>query len=165
MLSALLGDEAELEPLKRLITEKTEGNPFFIEEIVQALFEQGALIRNGRFKLARPLAEIVIPPTVQAVLASRIDRLEPNEKELLHTMAVIGREFPFELIRHLVADPSANLEHSIGILQAAEFIYEQPAFPDTEYVFKHALTQEVAYNSVLIERRKTLHERAGAAIE
>jgi predicted ATPase len=165
MLSALLGDEAELEPLKRLIAEKTEGNPFFIEEMVQALFEQGALVRNGRLTLARPLAEVTIPATVQAVLASRIDRLAPSEKELLQTMAVIGREFPLPLIRQVAGNSQADIERTLAVLQAGEFIYEQPAFPDPEYIFKHALTQEVAYNSVLIERRKLLHERAGAAIE
>src|SRR5215472_13871571 len=165
MLSVLLGDEAELEPLRRLITEKTEGNPFFIEEMVQALFEQGALIRNGRLTLTRPLAQIAIPTTVQAVLASRIDRLAPDEKELLHTMAVLGREFPLPLIRQVAGKSQADFERTLAVLQAGEFIYEQPAFPDPEYTFKHALTQEVAYNSVLIERRKRLHDRAAAAME
>ncbi|MBV8362599.1 MAG: AAA family ATPase, partial [Deltaproteobacteria bacterium] len=165
MLSALLGDKTELQPLKQLIAQKTEGNPFFIEEMVQTLFEQGALIRNGRVTLARPLAQITIPTTVQAVLASRIDRLAPDEKELLHTMAVLGREFPLPLIRQVAGKSQEGIRRMLNVLQAGEFIYEQPAFPDPEYIFKHALTQEVAYNSVLIERRKLLHERAGAAIE
>jgi class 3 adenylate cyclase len=165
MLSALLSDAPELMALKRLITDRTEGNPFFIEEMVQELFEQGALIRNGRPQLAWPLGRIAIPATVQAVLASRIDRLAPQEKELLQTLAVIGREFPLPLLRQVAANSQADLERALSTLQAGEFIYEQPAFPDPEYVFKHALTQEVAYNSVLIERRKLLHGRAGAAIE
>src|SRR5262249_13019574 len=101
MLSALLGDETELEPLKRLIADKTEGNPFFVEEMVQALFEQGVLARNGRVILNRSLADITIPLTVQAVLAARIDRLPRREKELLQTLAVIGREFPQELIQRV----------------------------------------------------------------
>jgi predicted ATPase len=165
MLSGLLGDEPELEPLRRPIAERSEGNPFFIEEIIQALFEQGALARNGSIKLTRPLADVRVPATVQAVLASRIDRLSPNEKELLQTTAVIGREFALPLIRRITGKPEADLERGLRALQTAEFVYEQPAFPDPEYVFKHALTQEVAYNSVLIERRKLLHESAGAAIE
>ena len=94
MLSALLGDGAELAPLKRLIIERTEGNPFFMEETVQVLLDEGALVRNGADKLTRPLSELKIPPTVQAILAARIDRLPPSEKDLLQTLAVIGREFP-----------------------------------------------------------------------
>jgi class 3 adenylate cyclase/tetratricopeptide (TPR) repeat protein len=165
MLSALLGDEPELEPLRRIIAERSEGNPFFIEEIIQALFEQGALARNGSIKLSRPLADIKVPATVQAVLASRIDRLPPNEKELLQTMAVIGLEFPLQLIREVTGKPHPDLDRALKVLQGGEFVHEQPAFPDPEYAFKHALTQEVVYNSVLIERRKLLHDRAGAAIE
>jgi class 3 adenylate cyclase/tetratricopeptide (TPR) repeat protein len=165
MLAALLGGAAELKPLCRLIGERTEGNPFFIEEIVQALFEQGALARNGEVKLVRSMAEIKVPPTVQAVLASRIDRLPADEKELLQTVAIIGREFSHQLVQRVAGCSAAELERMLGDLQSGEFIYEQPAFPDTEYAFKHALTQEVAYNSGLSERRKLLHERAGVAIE
>jgi tetratricopeptide (TPR) repeat protein len=165
MLGALLGGESELEPLRRLIAERSEGNPFFIEEIIQALFEQGVLARNGSIKLTRPLAEIKVPATVQAVLASRIDRLPPDEKELLQTIAVIGREFPLQLIREMTGKSNSELDRVLRVLQSGEFVNEQPAFPDPEYVFKHALTQQVAYDSVLLERRKLLHERAAAAIE
>jgi class 3 adenylate cyclase/tetratricopeptide (TPR) repeat protein len=165
MLSALLGDEAELEPLKRLVADKTEGNPFFVEEMAQALFEQGILVRNGHVKLSRSLANIKIPPTVQAVLASRIDRLPLSEKELLQTLAVMGREFTQELIQRVAGIPEAELERMLGNLQSGEFVYEQPTFPDVEYSFKHALTHDVAYNSLLTDRRKLLHERAGEVIE
>ncbi len=165
MLSSLLGDDKGLIPLKRLIIEKTEGNPFFMEETVEVLLDDGALIRNGSIKLVKPLAELKIPPTVQAILASRIDRLPPDEKALLQTLAVIGREFPFGLIKSAVAKPDDELNRMLGDLQLAEFIYEQPATGDIEYTFKHALTQEVAYQSVLVERRKVLHEKIGAAIE
>ena len=165
MLSSLLGDGKDLVALKRLIIEKTEGNPFFMEETVEVLLDDGALIRNGSIKLVKPLAELKIPPTVQAILASRIDRLPPDEKALLQTLAVIGREFPFGLIKSAVAKPDDELNRMLGDLQLAEFIYEQPAAGDIEYTFKHALTQEVAYESVLVERRKVLHEKIGAAIE
>jgi tetratricopeptide (TPR) repeat protein len=165
MLGALLGTESELEPLRRLIAARSEGNPFFIEEIIQALFEQGALARNGSIKLTRPLASINVPATVQAVLASRIDRLPPDEKELLQIIAVIGREFPLQLIQEMTGKSNSELDRALRVLHSGEFVYEQPAFPDPEYVFKHALTQQVAYDSVLLERRKLLHERAGAAIE
>jgi class 3 adenylate cyclase/tetratricopeptide (TPR) repeat protein len=165
MLAALLGDEAELEPLKRLIADKTEGNPFFVEEMVQTLSEQGVIVRNGRVKLRQPLATIKVPPTVEAVLASRIDRLPPGEKELLQILAVTGREFTFPLIRRVATNDEPELQRMLGDLQSGEFIYEQPAFPDPEYSFKHALTHEVAYNSLLSERRKLLHERAAVAME
>jgi predicted ATPase len=165
MLSTLVGDEAELNPLKRLIVERTEGNPFFIEEMVQGLFDDGALIRNGQVKVARPLSQLRLPPTVQGILASRIDRLPAEQKELLQTLAVIGRESLLGLLGEVVSRTKAQLERMLGDLQAGEFIYEQPTVGDVEYTFKHALTQEVAYNSLLIERRKLLHERIGDAIE
>jgi class 3 adenylate cyclase/tetratricopeptide (TPR) repeat protein len=165
MLNALLGDGKDLVALKRLIIELTEGNPFFVEEIVQALFEDGALQRNGSVKLARSMNAVKVPATVQAVLAARIDRLPPEEKELLQTLAVIGREFPADLVRAVAQRTEAVLDGILSHLQGAEFIYEQPAFPDVEYTFKHALTQEVAYNSVLIERRKLLHHQIADAIE
>ena len=109
--------------------------------------------------------ELKIPATVQAMLASRIDRLPAEEKELLQTLAVIGREFPLGLVQRVTRKPDDELERMLSRLQAGEFIYEQPAAGDVEYIFKHALTQEVAYNSLLIERRKLLHERAGQALE
>jgi tetratricopeptide (TPR) repeat protein len=165
MLAALLGDGADLAPLKRLIIEKTEGTPFFMEETVQVLLDEGALVRNGTVKLIRPLAELKIPQTVQAILAARIDCLSSDAKELLQTLAVIGREFPLSLIRAVATKSDDELNRMLNDLQLGEFIYEQPAIGDTEYIFKHALTQEVAYNSVLMERRKALHERTGQAIE
>ena len=165
MLSALLGDNAELGPLKRVIIEKTEGNPFFMEETVQVLLDEGALVRNGVTHLTRPIAELKIPPTVQGILAARIDRLPHDAKDLLQTLAVIGREFPLSLIRAVLPKSDEEFNRILKELQLGEFIYEQPALGDTEYIFKHALTQEVSYNSVLLERRKQLHERIGAAIE
>jgi len=165
MLSTLLGAGVELTPLKRMVIERTEGNPFFIEEMVQGLFDDGTLIRNGQVKIARSLAQLRLPPTVQGVLASRIDRLPAEQKELLQTLAVIGRESLLGLLGKVVFRTEAPLERMLGDLQAGEFMYEQPATGDIEYVFKHALTQEVAYNSLLIERRKLLHERIGDAIE
>ena len=149
-----------------MIIEKTEGNPFFMEETVQVLFDEGALVRDGAaVKLTRSLDALKIPPTVQGILAARIDRLPADAKELLQTLAVIGREFPLSLIRAVVPKSEDELNRLLNDLQLGEFIYEQPAVGDTEYVFKHALTQEVAYNSVLMERRQQLHERTGAALE
>jgi class 3 adenylate cyclase/tetratricopeptide (TPR) repeat protein len=164
MLEALLGADSAL-GLKRFIIEKAEGNPLFIEEIVQSLFEEGALARNGSVRAAKPLAALKIPPTVQGVLASRIDRLPTAEKELLQTLAVIGREFSLSLVRAVSQMSWDNLDRAIKNLQLAEFIYEQPAAGDLEYSFKHALTQQVAQDSLLLERRKDLHEQVGTAIE
>lgn len=165
LLAALLQDAVELQPLKGLIIERTGGNPFFIEEMVQALFDERILVRNGSVKVTRTLSQIRIPPTVQGILAARIDRLSSEQKELLQTLAVIGRESPFGLIRKMTSATNSELERMLAELRAAEFIYEQPALAESEHVFKHALTQEVAYNSLLIERRKQLHERAGQALE
>ena len=165
MLKALLGDEVEIRPLKRLIIERTEGNPFFMEETVLVLLDEGALVRNGTVKLTKALNELKIPPTVQAILAARIDRLAPDHKDLLQTLAVIGTEFKLGLVCKVVAKPGPELEPMLSELQLGEFIYEQPAVGDVEYTFKHALTHDVAYNSVLNERRRMLHGRIGAALE
>jgi predicted ATPase len=160
MLSPLLGDGVEVAALKRVIIERTEGNPFFMEETVQVLFDEGALVHDGAaVRLTKPLHTLKIPPTVQGILAARIDRLPPNAKDLLQALAVIGREFPLSLIRAVLTKTDDELNRLLNDLQLGEFIYEQPAVVDAEYIFKHALTQEVAYNSVLIERRKQLHEK------
>ena len=165
MLMALLSDAVELDRLRRLIAERTGGNPFFIEEMVQALFEQGILARNGAVKLLRPLAQAHLPVTVHGVLAARIDRLPPDDKELLQMLAVIGDEFPLALARRVVQRSEEALQEGMANLLRGEFIYEQALLSDVEYSFKHALTHEVAYNSLLIEQRKILHERAGRALE
>jgi predicted ATPase len=166
MLLALLGDGEDLIALKQLIIDQTEGNPFFMEETVQVLFDEGALVRDGAAaKLTKPANALKIPPTVQGILASRIDRLPADAKELLQTLAVIGREFPLSLIGAVVTKSDEELNRLLNDLQLGEFIYEQPATGNIEYIFKHALTQEVAYNSLLTERRKLLHERAAMAAE
>jgi predicted ATPase len=151
--------------LKRLILDKTEGNPLFMEEIVLSLFEDGTLRRDGEVELPRPLASLRIPPTVHGILASRIDRLPADEKDLLQTVAVIGTEFNLGLACAVIGTPDDDLNRMFNDLQLAEFIYEQPAAVDVEYTFKHALTHDVAYQSLLTERRKLLHQRTGQAIE
>ena len=166
MLGTLLGNDVSLGPLKQLIAGKTEGNPLFMEEIVLSLFEDGTLARNGGVKLAKPLASLRIPPTVQGIIASRIDRLPADEKDLLQTVAVIGTEFNLGVTRVVcgISDDD-GLNRILNDLQLAEFIYERPGASDIEYNFKHALTHDVAYNSLLTERRKLLHERTGYALE
>ena len=166
LLAFLLGNDNALKPLKQLILEKTEGTPFFLEEVVQTLVEEGVLRgERGAYRLERTPTALHISPTVQGVLAARIDRLAPDEKELLQQLAVIGRIFPLSLVKHVIPRPEDELYRLLSSLQSKEFLYEQPALPEVEYLFKHALTQEVAYGTVLHDRRKELHERTGRAIE
>ncbi|MBP0619482.1 adenylate/guanylate cyclase domain-containing protein [Cupriavidus consociatus] len=166
LLTALLGDDPALADLKRLILAKTEGNPFFMEEVVQTLCEEKALLGEpGHYRIEKTPTALHIPTTVQGVLAARIDRLSRAEKDLLQTLAVIGKEFSLSLIQRVVAQPDEQLRPLLAQLEAGEFIYERPAFPDTEYTFKHALTQEVAGNSLLTEQRTALHQRTAQAIE
>jgi len=172
LLTALHGEGAALQSLKEFLLAKSEGNPFFLEELVQALVDQGVLRRNAGggvdFKLVpttTSLTAIQLPLTVQEVLAARIDRLPEEEKALLQTVAVIGRGFPFSLLRRVMEQPEAELYQLLSHLQQGEFIYDQAIFPESSYTFKHALTQEVAYGSLLPERPRTLHERTAHAIE
>jgi predicted ATPase/class 3 adenylate cyclase len=166
LLQALLGDDPSLAPLTPLLITRTEGNPFFLEESVRTLVETQVLVgERGAYRLAQALPSIQVPATVQAVLAARIDRLPPEEKHLLQAAAVIGKDVPAALLQATVMVPWGDVQRSLAYLQAAEFLYETRLFPELEYTFKHALTQEVAYNAVLLERRRGLHERAAQAIE
>src|SRR5262245_35476235 len=154
VLQVLLGDDPSLAPLKQLLIERTAGNPFFLEESVRTLVETGGLVgAPGAYRLAQALPTIQVPATVQAVLAARIDRLPPEEKHLLQTAAVIGTEVSCALLRAIADLPEDSLHRGLAHLQAAEFLYETRLFPEPEYTFKHALTHEVAYGSLLLERR------------
>src|SRR5271165_277723 len=165
LLTTLLGDAVELQPLKTLIIERTGGNPFFIEETIHALFEEGALIRDGTVLLTKPLSALRIPGTVQGILAERIDRLSARQKELLQSLAVIGRRSPYSLVMEVVSGTKSELELILAELETAQFIYKELGLTEPSYIFKHALTQEVAYSSLLIGRRKVLHERVGQVLE
>jgi tetratricopeptide (TPR) repeat protein len=166
VLQTLLGDDARLTPLTRLLIARTEGNPFFLEESVRTLVETGLLVgAPGAYRLAQPLDTLQVPATVQAVLAARIDRLPPEEKRLLQTAAVIGTEVPMPLLQAIAELPEAAFHHTLAHLQAAEFLYETRLFPDHAYTFKHALTHEVAYGGLLQERRRVLHARIVEVLE
>jgi tetratricopeptide (TPR) repeat protein len=166
LLHDLLGDEIGLQPFKRGLVERTEGNPFFLEEIVRTLVETKVLTgARGAYRLTKALEEIQVPATVQAVLAARIDRLPPDEKRLLQSAAVIGEVVPFTLLRAVVETSEEELRRSLTHVQAAEFLYEASLFPELEYTFKHGLTYQVAYNSLLHERRTFLHARIVNALE
>jgi tetratricopeptide (TPR) repeat protein len=166
LLQALLGADPSLAPLMHLLIARTEGNPFFLEESVRTLVETGVLVgAPGAYRLAQALPTIQVPATVQAVLAARIDRLPPEEKWLLQTAAVVGTEVPLPLLQAIAEIPEAALHCGLAHLQAAEFLYETRLFPEQEYTFKHALTHEVAYGSLLLERRRVLHGRIVEALE
>jgi AAA ATPase domain len=166
LLHALLGDDRSVAPLTALLSERTEGNPFFLEESVRALVETGALVgERGVYRLTTAPTRVEMPATVQAILAARIDRIPPEDKRLLQVAAVIGREVPFALLEEVVGLPDDQLRRGLAHLQAAEFLYESRLFPDLAYTFKHALTHDVAYAALLHERRQALHGAVLAAIE
>ncbi len=166
LLQALLGSDPGLDPLKQLLIQRTEGNPFFLEESVRTLIETNTLVgERGAYRLTKDLPRVQVPATVQAVLAARIDRLPPEEKHLLQSASVIGRDVPFGLLQAIADLPEEALRRGLADLRAAEFLYEKNLFPELEYTFKHALTHEVAYQSLLQERRKAVHTRVVEAIE
>ena len=166
LLTALLGEDRTLEPLKRALIERTEGNPFFLEESVRTLVETQVLVgERGAYRLTKAPDAWQIPATAQAILAARIDRLAPEDKRLLQAAAVIGKDVPFALLQAIADVPEDALRRGLSHLQAAEFLYETSLFPDLEYTFKHALTHEVAYGSLLQDRRRALHARIVDAIE
>ena len=146
--------------------ERTEGNPFFLEESVRTLVETKVLAgERGNYHLEKKVESTQVPATVQAVLAARIDRLPLAEKQLLQSAAVIGKDVPFSLLQAITELSDEELRRGLTHLQAAEFLYETSLFPDLEYTFKHALTHEVAYGSLLHERQRALHSRIVEAIE
>jgi class 3 adenylate cyclase/tetratricopeptide (TPR) repeat protein len=166
LLDALLSTDAALAPLKQLLVARTEANPLFLEESVRALVETQALVgERGAYRLTRPVENLQIPATVQAILAARIDRLAPEAKRLLQAAAVIGKDVPMPLLLAIADGPEHEVHAELIRLQAAEFLYENRLFPDLEYTFKHALTHEVAYQGLLHERQRALHARIAEAIE
>jgi class 3 adenylate cyclase/tetratricopeptide (TPR) repeat protein len=164
LLEALLGDDSGLAPLKQLLVKR--GNPFFLEESVQTLVETKTLAgERGRYRLTQSVQAIQVPATVQAVLAARIDRLRPEDKRLLQVASVIGKDVPMALLLAIADAPEPEVRAELMHLQAAEFLYETRLFPDLEYTFKHALTHEVAYGSLLHDRRRQLHAAIVEAME
>lgn len=150
---------------RELIAAKAEGNPFFVEELVKSLLESGTLRSEGdRCVIARPQGAVHVPNTVQDVLMSRIDRLEAAPRKVLQLASVIGREFSVGLVQ-AIADLREPLQASLQYLQSLELIYQISSAGEPSYVFKHALTQDVAYQSLLIQRRQELHRLVAASIE
>ena len=164
LLGALLGADPGLDSLKRLLLKR--GNPFFLEETVRTLVETKALVgARGAYRLTLPVQSLQVPPTVQTILAARIDRLSIENKQLLQAAAVVGKDVPFGLLFAIAGLAEEAVHRGLAQLQAAEFLYETRLFPDLEYSFKHALTHEVTYGGQLQERRRALHAQVVAAIE
>jgi class 3 adenylate cyclase/tetratricopeptide (TPR) repeat protein len=166
LLETLLGSDPALVPLQRLLIQRTLGNPFLLEETVRALVETGMLTgESGSYQLAGTIHGLQVPATVQSILTARIDRLAPEDKRVLQAAGVIGKDFSFALLQAVVEESEGTLQQRLLRLQAAEFLYEAQLFPDLEYTFKHALTHEVAYGSLLQAHRHQLHAKVVAASE
>jgi transcriptional regulator with AAA-type ATPase domain/tetratricopeptide (TPR) repeat protein len=164
LLDALLGEDPGLAPLKQLLIDR--GNPFFLEETVRTLVETKALDgARGRYRLTQPVQAIQVPPTVHAILAARIDRLSAEDKRLLQVASAVGKDVPFVLLQAIAEVPDEALRRGLDSLQGAEFLYETGLYPDLAYSFKHALTHEITYGTLLQDRRNTLHARIVGAIE
>ena len=165
LLAALLGDDPTLAPLKQMLIERTSGNPFFLEESVRSLVETQALISERAYRLAKPLTAVQVPATVQTLLAARIDRLSLEHKQLLQSAAVIGKDIPLPVLRSVADLADDDLRLGLEDLQAAGFLFQASLVPEVQYTFKHALTHEVAYASLLQGRRRALHSRIVEVIE
>lgn len=167
LIRRLLHDDADSARLHEAILHKAEGNPLFIEETIRGLIETGALrpaASHGAYQLASDLATIRIPDTVQDVIMARVDRLNDQVKQVLLTASVIGRSFLYRILR-AIAERAEELDDYLANLERLEFIDEQRQYPDIEYMFRHAVIQEVTYNSILRNRRRQLHQRIGEALE
>ena len=166
LLRVLLGEDRTLSPLNALLAQRSNGNPFFLEEIVRTLVETRVIVGEpGAWRLVAPVSALNVPPTVQAVLAARIDRLPLEEKLLLQQASVIGTDVPLALLEAVTESPAEAARAGLASLQAAGFILQTSMFPDLEYRFRHILTRDVAYSSLLKEQRRALHAKAVAGTE
>jgi tetratricopeptide (TPR) repeat protein len=165
LVQAILESGKVAPEIAGLVLGRAGGNPLFVEELTHSLLENGSIQKKDRqFVLTRKPSEIEVPDSIQGIIAARMDRIEDNLKRIMQVASVIGREFAYRILQS-ITDMSEDLKASLLNLQGLEFIYEKQLFPELEYIFKHALTQEVAYNSLLAKRRKEIHEKIGQAIE
>ena len=165
LMRAIL-ENMEVDPeLQELILSRAGGNPLFVEELTRSLLENGSIHRvDGQYVLSRNPSKIQVPDTIQGVIAARFDRVEENLKAIMRMASVIGREFAYRIL-HAISGMAEDLKSHLVNLQGLEFIYEKSLFPELEYIFKHALTQEVVYSSLLLKRRKEIHGKIAEAIE
>ncbi len=166
MLDPLLGGDASVQPLKRMLFERTEGNPLFLEECVRALVDTHVLVGEpGRYRAAEAAQTIRLPATVRAILAARIDRLAPDHKRLLEAASVIGRDVPLNVLKAIAEENDEALTRGLRQLRVSQFLYQTSTFPMAKFTFKHALTYDVVYENLLRERRRSLHVQTMRAIE
>jgi predicted ATPase len=166
MVSHLLGAEELDKELEEFILEKTEGVPFFIEELIKSLKDLKIIERaDNRYRITKDIKDVTIPATVQDVIMARVDSLPEGTKGLLQTVSVIGRESSFDLIKKVTGLTEQELLSQLSVLKDSELLYERGIYPQSSYKFKHALTREVAYSSLLLKRRREIHEKIGEAIE
>jgi class 3 adenylate cyclase/tetratricopeptide (TPR) repeat protein len=165
LVAAILEGGDVVPELRELILNRAAGNPLFMEELTHALLQNGSIQKKDeRFVLAQDASSVQVPDTVQGIIAARMDRLEESLKRIMQVASVIGREFAFRILE-TITEMKQELKSGLINLQGLEFIYEKSLFPELEYIFRHALVQEVAYNSLLINRRKEIHGKIGLAIE
>jgi len=166
LLHELLGSDSSVGELSGRIRERTGGNPFFIEEVVQALAASGSLAgERGAYRLTGPVDTLALPATVQSLLAARIDRLGEQAKHVLQAAAVMGMQFDEPLLEEVGRPGAPDLDTALGRIREAEFIYLVTPYPQPQYAFKHPLTREVAYHSLLGDQRARLHAMVAAALE
>ncbi len=168
MVSHLLGTEELDRELEEFILEKTEGVPFFIEELIKSLKDLKIIQKeDNRYRITKDIKGVTIPATVQDVIMARVDSLPEGMKGLLQTVSVVGRESSYDLIKRItgLTEQEQELLSQLSVLKDSELLYERGIYPQSTYIFKHALTQEVAYNSLLLKRRKEIHEEIGEGIE
>ena len=165
MVHAMLGGVKATPELNELITTRSVGNPLFMEELIRSLLDGGAIQRNnGFYTLSFKASDIQIPATVQGIIDARIARLNTGPRKTLQVASVIGRGFSFPVLQNVMSG-TEDLRSHLADLQAGEFIYEETPYPEPEYLFKHALTREVAYSSLLMKNRREIHHRIGRVIE
>jgi len=166
MVTHILGTKEIEKAFEELILEKTEGVPFFIEEFIKSLKDLGIIERKeNTYQLSKDIHQLTVPSTIQDVIMARVDSLPEGAKEVLQTGSVIEREFSYPLINRVTGFPEKELLSHLSILKDSELLYERGIFPQSNYIFKHALTREVVYDSILAKRKKKLHEEIGNAIE
>ena len=166
MAAYILGTEVMGEDLEELILNKTEGIPFFVEEFMKSLKDLGMIEwKDSGYYLAKDISEVAIPSTIQEVIMARVDSLPDGAKSVLQTGSAIGREFSCELIKRVTGIPTPEMTPHLSVLRDSELLYERGIFPQATYIFRHSLTQEVAYDSLLQKKKQVIHERIGQAIE
>ena len=166
MVKNLLGSDQIERALEEFILEKTDGIPFFIEELIKSLKDLNIIERQDEvYRIAKDIKAVTIPATIEDVIMARVDSLPEDVKNLLQTCSVIGRELRHKLLDRLIALPEHELLSHLSVLKNSELLYERGVYPHSTYVFKHALTQEVTYNSLLVKKRAQIHKEIGSAIE